>query len=130
MTENGASVPHEGDKDDDAALDDTFRVKYVQDYIAEMWKAITFDKVNVKGYYLWSLLDNFEVRRRRRSAVQEERLFAMVVVVVVVVVVVKMTMMMMMMMVMVVVTFFLLLCFFLLVVGWLSGEVWYCQGQF
>jgi len=63
VTENGASVPLEGQKEKSAALDDKFRVHYIQDYIAEMWKAITYDKVDVRGYYLWSLLDNFEVRR-------------------------------------------------------------------
>jgi len=29
-----------------------------------MWKAINYDKVKVAGYYHWSLLDNFEVRKK------------------------------------------------------------------
>jgi len=35
-------------------------VKYYQDYIAEVSKAINEDGVKVLGYMAWSLLDNFE----------------------------------------------------------------------
>jgi hypothetical protein len=39
------------------ALDDTFRQGFMQGYIAEMYKAIKFDEVNVKGYFAWSFMD-------------------------------------------------------------------------
>lgn len=39
------------------ALDDTFRQGFMQGYIAEMYKAIKFDDVNVKGYFAWSFMD-------------------------------------------------------------------------
>ena len=29
-------------------------------YISEMAKAIRYDGVNVRGYFVWSFLDNFE----------------------------------------------------------------------
>lgn len=44
----------------DEALDDQARVGYLQDYLSEVGKAIRFDKVDVRGYMVWSLLDNFE----------------------------------------------------------------------
>ncbi|XP_059161912.1 uncharacterized protein LOC131944999 [Physella acuta] len=53
ITENGIS-------DDNGTLDDPHRVLYLQDYINNVLKAIVLDKVNVKGYFTWSLLDNFE----------------------------------------------------------------------
>ena len=39
------------------ALDDVFRQGFMQGYIAEMYKAIKFDDVNVKGYFAWSFMD-------------------------------------------------------------------------
>lgn len=42
------------------ALQDTFRVEYITSYVTEMAKAIQLDKVPVKAYLVWSLLDNFE----------------------------------------------------------------------
>lgn len=39
------------------ALDDTFRQGFMRGYIAEMYKAIKYDEVNVKGYFYWSLMD-------------------------------------------------------------------------
>eukprot|EP00927_Polykrikos_kofoidii_P062154 TRINITY_DN56974_c0_g1_i1.p1 TRINITY_DN56974_c0_g1~~TRINITY_DN56974_c0_g1_i1.p1 ORF type:complete len:511 (-),score=57.82 TRINITY_DN56974_c0_g1_i1:183-1649(-) len=56
VTENGCAV-----KEDDAesACNDEFRVRYFQGYIAQVHKAIQ-DGADVRGYFAWSLMDNFE----------------------------------------------------------------------
>ncbi|CAL8241850.1 unnamed protein product [Merluccius merluccius] len=41
-------------------MDDVQRCGYYQDTIVEVAKAIEEDGVNVRGYFAWSLLDNFE----------------------------------------------------------------------
>ena len=41
------------------ALDDSFRVKYYQEYLAQAMAAVEQDGVRLKGYFAWSLLDNF-----------------------------------------------------------------------
>ncbi|CAK9804963.1 Myrosinase 1 [Anthophora plagiata] len=52
ITENGVS--------DYGTLDDDDRIFYFREYLKQMLLAIHVDGVNVKGYMLWSLLDNFE----------------------------------------------------------------------
>ncbi len=32
----------------------------LQEYLAEAMKAVTEDGVNIRGYFAWSILDNFE----------------------------------------------------------------------
>jgi len=56
ITENGCAV-----KDDDVevAKKDTFRVEYYQGYIAQVHAAIQ-GGTDVRGYFAWSLMDNFE----------------------------------------------------------------------
>ena len=57
VTENGASyddVPNE-----DGEVPDERRVSFLERYIAQVARAID-EGADVRGYYLWSLMDNFE----------------------------------------------------------------------
>jgi beta-glucosidase len=56
VTENGAAMP---DKLVDGAVHDVRRVDYLASYTRAMARAIA-DGVPVQGYFVWSLLDNFE----------------------------------------------------------------------
>src|SRR4030095_3007733 len=57
ITENGAAF------DDvvsaNGAIDDTRRVQYLNDHLRVARQAVA-DGVNLRGYFVWSLLDNFE----------------------------------------------------------------------
>ncbi|XP_070575129.1 cytosolic beta-glucosidase-like [Ptychodera flava] len=55
VTENG--MPHVGY---DVNLEDQDRVEYMTAYINEVMKAQLLDGVDVRGYFAWSLMDNFE----------------------------------------------------------------------
>jgi beta-glucosidase/6-phospho-beta-glucosidase/beta-galactosidase len=59
ITENGCDVPGESQMPVDRARLDTFRVNYLQDYLSNVSLAID-DGADVFGYFVWSLLDNFE----------------------------------------------------------------------
>ncbi|XP_074042783.1 myrosinase 1-like isoform X2 [Leptinotarsa decemlineata] len=52
ITENGFS--------DDGEMNDLKRIDYLQRYLKATLEAIVEDKVNVRGYAVWSLMDNFE----------------------------------------------------------------------
>ncbi len=41
-------------------LDDKFRQAYYREYLAQISRAVKEHGVCVKGYFAWSLLDNFE----------------------------------------------------------------------
>jgi len=56
ITENGVAT---NDKVVNGAVDDQDRIDYLNGYIAEAHKAIQ-DGVNLKGYFIWSFIDNFE----------------------------------------------------------------------
>ncbi len=56
ITENGACF---NDEPKEGTVDDTRRVQYFEDHIAEIAKAHQAG-VPIRGYFAWSLLDNFE----------------------------------------------------------------------
>jgi len=59
ITENGVDVPGESNMTLDQALNDTFRVNFYQNYTDNVMLAVG-DGVDVRSYFAWSLMDNFE----------------------------------------------------------------------
>jgi beta-glucosidase len=57
ITENGAAFDDEVDPD--GRIRDTDRIDYVRDHVAAVHTAMS-QGVDVRGYYVWTLLDNFE----------------------------------------------------------------------
>src|SRR4029453_6758897 len=57
ITENGAAFDDE--EVVDGAVDDLERVAFLRDHLAALERAVE-DGVDVRRYYAWSLLDNFE----------------------------------------------------------------------
>lgn len=43
-----------------ATTDDAWRERFLRDYLSEIWKAIAEDGVDVRGYFHWTSMDNFE----------------------------------------------------------------------
>ncbi len=58
VTENGCAAPDELDRDG-TRCHDPRRIAYLREHIAALRDAWR-DGVNVKGYYVWSFIDNFE----------------------------------------------------------------------
>lgn len=58
ITENGVTLP--GEDDVAVAVNDTRRVDFLNRYMSAAHAAITEDGVDLRGYFVWSLLDNFE----------------------------------------------------------------------
>ena len=56
VTENGAAYP---DQRRNGTVDDPSRISYVDRHLVAIRRALD-DGVPVRGYFLWSLLDNFE----------------------------------------------------------------------
>ncbi|EST31809.1 hypothetical protein M877_05840 [Streptomyces niveus NCIMB 11891] len=60
ITENGSA--EDDTVDDDGLVHDTDRVAFLRDHLAALADAMD-QGVDVRGYYVWSLLDNFEWAR-------------------------------------------------------------------
>ncbi|KAG8473156.1 hypothetical protein CXB51_035084 [Gossypium anomalum] len=60
ITENGMDDPNNLLTPIKDALKDEKRIKYHTDYLTNLLAAIEEDGCNVKGYFVWSLLDNWE----------------------------------------------------------------------
>ncbi|XVF85829.1 hypothetical protein PTKIN_Ptkin17bG0149200 [Pterospermum kingtungense] len=60
VTENGMDDPNSSLIPIEDALKDEKRIKYHTDYLTNLLAAIEEDGCNVKGYFAWSLLDNWE----------------------------------------------------------------------
>lgn len=56
--ENGVSCHNETTMEQ--ALNDTFRVDYLKGYISYLVLAVMEDNVDLRGYFTWSIMDNFE----------------------------------------------------------------------
>lgn len=57
VTENGADFVDE--ISEDGAVRDPCRIRYIHEHLVQAYKAIQ-DGVNLTGYFVWSLMDNFE----------------------------------------------------------------------
>ena len=60
VTENGTAVAN---NDATTAIDDSERAEFIQAYTDAMKQAIEEDGVDVRGYFCWTLMDNFEWTR-------------------------------------------------------------------
>ncbi len=56
ITENGMATD---DADKDSSINDPLRIEFVQQYLQQYARAIA-DGVPAQGYFLWSIMDNFE----------------------------------------------------------------------
>ncbi|CAE6026083.1 unnamed protein product [Arabidopsis arenosa] len=60
IMENGMDEIDYGTKSVTEATNDYGRKEFIKSHILIMGKSIRMDKVRLKGYYIWSLMDNFE----------------------------------------------------------------------
>jgi beta-glucosidase len=58
--ENGVSCPNESSIPESQALQDNFRMNYIYNHVMNMVDAVVNEGCDVRGYFYWSLLDNFE----------------------------------------------------------------------
>ncbi|XP_047340804.1 beta-glucosidase 25-like [Impatiens glandulifera] len=60
ITENGMDDPNKAHITLEMALQDHKRIKFHSDYLSNVADAIREDKCDIRGYFVWSLLDNWE----------------------------------------------------------------------
>ncbi|WCJ31314.1 beta glucosidase 41 [Euphorbia peplus] len=60
ITENGMDDPNTPFVPLNKALQDNKRIEYHRDYLSNLSAAISQDKCNIRGYFVWSVLDNWE----------------------------------------------------------------------
>ncbi|KAK6157132.1 hypothetical protein DH2020_011380 [Rehmannia glutinosa] len=60
ITENGMDDPNRSHLVLDKALKDDKRINYHRDYLSNLSAAIRQDDCDIRGYFVWSLLDNWE----------------------------------------------------------------------
>ncbi|CAL1708994.1 unnamed protein product [Somion occarium] len=60
VTENGFAVKNENNVTSQEAIHDKDRAEYFEQYTKALLQAVTEDGADVRGYFGWSLLDNFE----------------------------------------------------------------------
>ncbi|CAK9139766.1 unnamed protein product [Ilex paraguariensis] len=60
ITENGMDDPNKPHIALNKALQDDKRIRYHRDYLSNLSAAIRQDNCDVRGYFVWSLLDNWE----------------------------------------------------------------------
>ncbi|XP_050216002.1 putative beta-glucosidase 41 isoform X2 [Mercurialis annua] len=60
ITENGMDDKNKPFTTLNKALQDDKRIEYHRDYLSNLSAAIREDKCNVRGYFVWSVLDNWE----------------------------------------------------------------------
>jgi hypothetical protein len=59
ITENGVAEMNDPSIPLETSLKDEHRINYFKNYISETYNAI-MDGVDVRGYFAWSMMDNFE----------------------------------------------------------------------
>ncbi|KAH6767973.1 beta glucosidase 41 [Perilla frutescens var. frutescens] len=60
ITENGMDDPNRSHASLEKVLQDDKRINYHKDYLSNLSAAIRQDKCDIRGYFVWSLLDNWE----------------------------------------------------------------------
>ncbi|OMO84021.1 Glycoside hydrolase, family 1 [Corchorus capsularis] len=60
ITENGVTEKKNDSIPIKQALNDQFRIEFIQKHLHQLRRAIKDGVINVKGYFVWSLLDDFE----------------------------------------------------------------------
>ncbi|KAJ4192415.1 hypothetical protein NW767_010640 [Fusarium falciforme] len=60
ITENGCPCPGEDKMTREDSVQDGYRIRYFDDHLNAVAKAVTEDCAIVEGYFAWSLMDNLE----------------------------------------------------------------------